>query len=259
MVIDRFPEDLYPMGPQFIKECIEGYSLMKKYTFSLYGLARNCSTQMKYNRLRLLRLRQLTRLSPCHVITNGNEDDTLSQITSPLEATVLPDAKFHGSVISHERYSDMARYRNVGLEKCKAANTDFIVVMDFDTHGFSYDGFANSVYHLIHNSDIDFVGSNGLVYQDDVRLTYDALAFRRLGATKPHDITEINLSRYDRNDPMFRVQSCFGGLGIYRTSSLYNLKYQDDDCDHVTINRHLNCYLNPGMIVLYSKNPYEVY
>jgi hypothetical protein len=261
-MLERFPEDLYPMGRKFIEEATKGYELLKDLNIGLYGLARNCERQMFYNMKRVDKLYDLCNYLTGYVVTNGNSDNTKNLIRRPLTPIEVEDAPYHGSVISTDRYKDMARYRNIGLVNATSLNLwpgEFTAVLDFDTHGFSYDGFANSIYHMVNNPEIDFIGSNGLIYQDDVRLTYDALAFRRIGATGPHDITEINLTRYDRNDPLVHVQSCFGGLGIYRTSSLEGLEYKDDDCDHVTINRHLNCYLNPGMIVLYSKNPYEVY
>jgi hypothetical protein len=56
---------------------------------------------------------------------------------------------------------------------------------------------------------------------------------------------------------MFRVNSCFGGLGLYRAEALLGFSYDGSDCEHVPLHRKLleggyeGVYLNPSQIVCY--------
>lgn len=60
---------------------------------------------------------------------------------------------------------------------------------------------------------------------------------------------------WKKGETPFRVASCFGGFAIYSIPALSrtNSTYLDDlqntrICEHVSLNRHLNQYLNPSMI-----------
>lgn len=232
------------------------------------GLARNLGIHVRYATSRINYLRRLFNSSDVIIYSNDNDDDTLYALSK--EDYILLNEnlskKFHGSTTEIERYIDMAYYRNRYLdyirEYWKRYDFDYLIVLDTDVlGGYSYDGIANSVSYL--NGQIGSIGSNSLIYQDNKRLYYDSLAYRRLNAIGKHSDSEINLLHYNRGEPLIQLQSCFGGLAIYNYATIYNsgIRYDEYDCDHVTLNQQLielgyNVYLNPSMITLYSNSMY---
>jgi hypothetical protein len=266
----RFPEDLWQIEykedrSKYNERVKRGYDVMPSLSFSVVGLARNIETPLKFNLKRIEELRKSIELK-WTIYSNDNEDDTLSVLEEykTSKDTIIYEElknKFHGSIECKNRYADMAYYRNKYLPHIGG---DYTIVMDFDIDGFSYDGLAHSI-HLMENSDIDCIGSNSLLYRqygDSIqRLYYDTLAFRRIGRkwNCPHPGEELNLMNFNRGEDLVKVQSCFGGLCIYRTSALRNKQYLEDDCDHVTINRTLsNVYMNPSLITLFGDNHYTL-
>jgi len=268
----RFPEDLWQIQnkedrTKYNKEVSEGYDILDTLTFDVVGLARNIAAPLQFSLNRVEALRDAVRGLKWTIYTNDNDDETLEVLERNQKAqdTIIHETlnnKFHGSVECENRYADMAYYRNQYVPHI--GDTDYTIVMDFDTDGFSYDGFAQSIFFM-ENQDIDCIGSNSLLYREwegnVQRLYYDTLAFRRTNRAfgKPHPGEEINLMNFNRGESLLKVQSCFGGLAIYRTTALKNRIYTDGDCDHVTINRYLkNVYMNPSQIVLFGDNPYTL-
>jgi hypothetical protein len=265
----RFPEDFWQAQNKEIynKEVEGGYEILASLSFKVVGLARNVERPLAQNMLRLRQLKEYCKKLSWCVYTNDNTDKTLEVLRYNEDfghaIHDILDKKEHGSVECFDRYRDMAWYRNQYLNQIQYTGADIILVMDFDTHGFSYDGIAHSVYHMM-NKSLDCIGANGLLYREyegrTQRLYYDTLAFRRLNRKygKPHDGEEINLMNYNRGQDLLKVQSAFGGMCLYNRKFI-NMKYLEDDCDHVTINRDLKeVYMNPSLIVLYSNNPYTV-
>jgi hypothetical protein len=266
----RFPEDLWQIQQKtdrarFNNQVRRGYESMSSLSISVVGLARNISVPLSFNLKRLEALRSCVNLN-WTIYTNDNEDNTLDVLESfKTENDIIIhetlNNKFHGSVECGDRYRDMAYYRNKYIGYIKH---DYTLVIDLDIDGFSYDGLAQSIFFM-ETMDIDCIGANSLLYREKdgkvQRLFYDTLAFRRLDAphNTPHDGRELNLMSYNRGEDLVHVQSCFGGIALYRTSAIKGMKYLHDDCDHVTINRRLdNVYLNPSLIVLFGDNPYTL-
>jgi hypothetical protein len=94
------------------------------------------------------------------------------------------------------------------------------------------------------------------------RLYYDTFAWRY--HNDPTVYTEkVNLMKYNRGDDLVQVDSCFGGLAIYKRDVITDdLQYQAHDCDHPTLhaqiraNGHDNIFMNPNQITLYSATRY---
>lgn len=267
----RFPEDLWQIRDKkdrasYNDEVRRGYDLMPSLSFCVVGLARNIEDQIGFSLDRIETLRNYTDLRWA-IYTNDNEDTTLDilQTRKTKEDVIIHetlDKKFHGSVECENRYADMAYYRNQYLKHIR--DTDYTIVVDLDTDGFSYDGLAQSIFFM-ETRDIDCIGSNSLLYREYEgqvqRLYYDTLAYRRPNRKwgLPHPGEELNLMNFNRGEKLVKTQSCFGGMAIYRTGSLVGKEYLADDCDHVTINRILpKVYMNPSQIVLFGDNPYTL-
>jgi hypothetical protein len=266
----RFPEDLWQIQDKtdramYNDQVTRGYDLMSSLSFTVVGLARNIATPLQFNLNRVEEIRNHAKKLKWVIYSNDNDDDTLAVLANnrkPQDKIIYEELKrkFHGSVECSDRYTDMAYYRNKYLEYL--GDSDYTIVMDFDIDGFSYDGLAQSIYFMS-IQDIDCIGSNSLLYREHEgqvqRLYYDTLAFRRTNRQfgRPHPGEELNLMNFNRGEGLVKVQSCFGGVSLYKTSSLQKYKYMADDCDHVTINRYLSSvYLNPSLITLFGQNPY---
>jgi hypothetical protein len=110
---------------------------------------------------------------------------------------------------------------------------------------------------------LDVCGSNGLLYrkQDDKvqRLYFDSWAYR--GLNEEYD-PDINLLTINRGDSPYEVDSCFGGMCIYKYDTLNGLKYTNEDCDHVTLHKQIRnngyrIWINPSQITLYTEHYYQ--
>jgi hypothetical protein len=169
----------------------------------------------------------------------------------------------HESVRSLERAADMAAYRRRCQSEVAARWPDFdhVCVVDTDLpDGWSYDGVA----HSFGSSEWDFVGSYGIIYQRQ-RLTpskalhYDVWAFRPQGSDEPLESRAGNNLAWQRGDALVPVNSCFGGLGLYRMAAWLAASYQGGDCEHVPLHRQMRqrgygrLYLNPSQIALYGR------
>lgn len=268
----RFPEDLWQIQHktdrgEFNYQVQRGYDIMSSLSVCVVGLARNIEEPLKHSLARIDYLRNLIDLRWA-VYTNDNDDKTrevLQDARQKHDKIIFEnlDNKFHGSVECNTRYIDMAYYRNKYL--AEIGDEDYILVLDLDTDGFSYDGLAQSFFFMEDNRNIDCIGSNSLLYREHEgkvqRLYYDTLAYRRMNREwcKPHPGEELNLMNFNRGERLVKVQSCFGGLALYRRAALEGKQYLADDCDHVTINRLLNnVYMNPSQIVLFGDNPYTL-
>ena len=161
--------------------------------------------------------------------------------------------------MSLKRRGDMAFYRNKYLEFAKTCNTEYTIIVDTDLYGYSYEGIANTIGH-----DLDACGSNGLMYRQNdqeriEKLYYDSWAYRDID--KNFKI-ESNLIDYKRGDSPIEVDSCFGGMAIYKTPILKDVEYEDWDCDHVTLHSQIKkqgykVWLNPSQITLYTEHYYQ--
>jgi hypothetical protein len=73
-----------------------------------------------------------------------------------------------------------------------------------------------------------------------------------------HKANEVNPLQLKRGEPLIPMESCFGGLGIYRMDALLSSMYVGGDCEHVPLHRGLKAagysriFLNPSQIVLYG-------
>jgi hypothetical protein len=155
----------------------------------------------------------------------------------------------------------LAKCRNRCRERTieKYSEFDFAVVLDTDLPGgWSYDGIA----HTFGQDDWDFVGSYGvqrcLGRGLAPYLHFDLWAFHPARGTAARKLIDHSKLSLRRGEPFLPVESCFGGLGIYRMSCMHAAEYGGSDCEHVVFHDRLRqagfdrLFLNPSQIVLYS-------
>ena len=279
--ISKFPESLYPCShenqEEYNTKVVLGRQKMSESTVVICGIARDVSKGIMPTLARVERLGKMFLDYRVVIYENDSTDGTdvilkewESQNCKVKIITEKLNAVKHEQDASLGRMTDLAAYRNKYLDHILSQNIipDYILVADLDLPGgWSYEGICNS-FGYDHWS---FMGSNGLLYgvpedsedQEIRRVYYDAHAFRRLGHPKPHTHQEINVLTYNRGEPPFRVRSCFGGMGIYKSDVFkQGAKYSGPECEHVGLHNDLievgidNIYMNPSQIMLYSNVHY---
>lgn len=262
---EQFPEGWWICNDsQYQKDVLSGYMLSARKEILIVGLARDCEEALLYNIYRLEKLGSLFYKYRIMVVENDSKDRTAQTLQewekrNP-RVNVLSfsnQKERHKQNHSLERRKDMAEYRNKYLDFVESTRTEeYVAVFDFDMiGGFSYDGIMHSVKHL-QRRDVDVIGSNSLLYQNEQRLYYDTWAFRKMN----WDVIDVGLMRVERGEPLMEVLSVGGGLILYK-NRIQDYRYTEDDCDHPTLHRQMKrrgqrIWLNPSQITLFSKHFY---
>lgn len=286
----KFPESLFQcrLGIEkleYAHYCINGYNIAKNSKVLFLSTARNVESTFLSTVYRLEYLASMFKDYFVFVYENDSTDDTKLLLNDwcnhNKNVGVLREnlnIQHVGSIKSAIRTKYMADARNKYLEFARnfrqhdLFSFDYVIIFDFDLRGgWSYEGIFNSIGHTDDVVNWDMVGSNGLLYRkvcnkspirDHVvieRLHFDSWAYREFGKPEETDPVATNLLLYNRGESLVRVNSCFGGLAIYKPRFLdeADVWYTEGDCDHATLNNQLahrgyNLYLNPSQIVLYS-------
>jgi glycosyltransferase involved in cell wall biosynthesis len=180
------------------------------------------------------------------------------------------------------REGRIAVSRNKALETLRgfAKQPDYVIVLDLDIHGVDPLGIADSFGRT---TKWDVICANGVtlhgIYRDiyafrrhDIYTNHHVVfdhslpeqrAFVQQNRTKFYDI----MSTFTRSDGenLMQVDSCFGGLAIYRAEALQDCSYafrwndtQKVDCEHVLFHHCLveqnnaTIYHNPIMKLWYG-------
>ncbi len=267
-----FPEAAYPCVPRYKQEYKEriifGHHKMSVSTAVICGLARNIADNMQCLKARVEVLGRMFKSYEIVIYENDSTDNTLEQLNKWSSENAYMDVVSqtldkirHKQDRSSDRTNDMAYYRNQYLQHIDAHcnDSDYIVMIDTDTEGgWSYEGIANSFSYTW-----DGCGANGILYENSTRLFFDSFAFRRLNHPEVHSSREINMLLYNRGEPAIKVDSCFGGVMLYKRDSIQDVRYDGGDCEHAVFHQRMrdigksNIYLNPSQIVLYNKTEYR--
>ena len=277
-----FPEHKFPSIKEFIgydfdiekdylKKVQDGYEIMKESRAVVCGLARDV-----YKRLDSCGLSRLEYLSgffedAAFVIYENDSEDGTDNLLKEWGKTgdnrhvfseKLDEKRIGGR--SEKRVAAMAIYRNKCLSFIRENYSDFdyYIPIDLDlVGGISYDGIAHTIGSVGLNW--DFVGSNG---KNSIRGTV------RYWDTFPHreiDNEDMSIGRQrmfalgrklaplKRGESFLPVNSCFGGMAIYKMSSIQDATYTGESSEHVAFNRTIidrggKGFVNPSQIVLYN-------
>jgi len=247
-----------------------GRAAMGRSRVAICGLARNVEAYLPLTIARIERLGRMFADYRVFIYENDSTDATPRQLAqwaaSNRRVEVVSETRHlprHPAVRSLERAADMAAYR----DRCQCevgrrwADFDYACVVDTDLpDGWSYDGIA----HSFGCGEWDFVGSYGIIYQrqrliPSRALHYDVWAYRPLGSFEPLETREGNLLAWRRGEALVPVNSCFGGLGLYRMPAWLSAQYRGSDCEHVPLHREMRergygrLFLNPSQIALYGR------
>ncbi|MCA9197180.1 MAG: glycosyltransferase family 2 protein [Planctomycetales bacterium] len=272
--IGLFPEWVFPVHDEFRQayrqSVVAGYETMQRQRVVIAGLARNVEHVLQRTMARIERLGSMFADYRVVIYENDSEDDSRKMLQHWSEADdrvhVLTEDR-HDPVNRAERClsraSRMAYYRtqcqNYVLDHFD--DFDHVILMDTDLEGgWSYDGIA----HTFGQPDWDFVGSFGIIFRrkglvPNRVVHYDAWAYREDLDFTPLTTAKVNRIVFHRGEPMKRLTSCFGGLGIYRMPAFQAGTYGSNDIEHVEFHRTMrqkgfgNVFLNPSQITMYGR------
>lgn len=278
----NFPEDFWTPSAENKKKYFErinrGIKTASESSVCIISLVRDCISVIPFHVGRLEKLGNLFKSYDSIIFENDSSDgtDIFLKKTFATKTNHILISKYYGhercgSDTSIERREKMAFYRNQYLNIIQQVNNDnsfdYIIICDEPIGGFSYLGIMNS---LGFEKDWSVIGSNSLIYdyheEKHRRLYYDSWAFDFLnednGPEYSKELQEkLNLMRYERGEEPFLVNSCFGGLAIYKSNILKNVQYNETNCDHKTIHSMIRAnghkiYMNPSQIALYNSHFY---
>jgi hypothetical protein len=268
-----FPEDLFPChdagGDEFLEQVERGRRRMRELSTVICGLCRDVRHFLPRMAARIERLGAMFRDYRVVLYENDSVDPTreflldwqaanprVEVISEELGAPSYPQAR------SLDRAAWMAqcrnRYRTHVVSRYEEMDCAMVADMDL-AGGWSFDGIA----HTFGDEGWDFVGSYGLEHRLDphpegpyshvdrwaFRPARDVPAIELALRTEPHGL---------RGQSLLPVESCFGGLGVYRMACFQAAEYGGADCEHVVFHDRLRRaglgrqFLNPSQIVLYT-------
>lgn len=175
-----------------------------------------------------------------------------------------------------KRIRKMTQLRNIYLDHITntpdLCRMDLVCMMDLDLDGLiSHEGWLHSAALLASQSSVNAVGTNSLIKIGYYWVHHDPYAFQPYG--RPLNKVEklvsalVHLEYSSLFEPAalpFPVVSCFGGLMVYRNSSLRERRYvyMNNElngtafCEHEVLNRQISgIYNNPKMLMLVENNP----
>lgn len=280
-----FPQNLFDSPP--IYNIIGGKEIASKSKILFCGIARNTEKTLSKNIARIHYVGKRFKEYDIFIYENNSTDNTVNILKDSnvnfisenrLNNNYWDDIK-SGKTDHLHRCIELAECRNNYLDyaRINRSDYDYVCVLDWDTMGFSYKGFYDSLYRLQENS-LASVSAYGLlsdVYNEstleqekDSLLMYDSFAFRPKDCFKYMSQAFQSAFNYLKFKEPTEVRSNFGGMAIYKTKILLDHKYKAErnygfvDCDHVCLNleilknnfKHL---LNPYLVVSYSKHRFD--
>ena len=272
--LEDFPEFAFTCDPAVHNEYAAGVDRgrerMRDASVVICGLCRDARLFLPRMAARIERLGSMFRDYRVVLFENDSVDATREflvdwQSANPRVEVISESLGVHRypQVRSLERAAWLAQCRNRYRDRIVAryADFDYAIVADMDLPGgWSFEGVA----HTFGQDDWDFVGSNGLLHrlgkspEQSPFVHFDVWAFRPARGTAARKLVNHHELHLRRGEPLLPVESCFGGLGVYRMQCMRAAEYGGGDCEHVVFHERLRragfdrLFLNPSQIVLYS-------
>lgn len=275
---DDFRYDLFPVPSGLVKAYYDrmqlGLERMQSMPIVICGLARNVARVLHKTIRRVEAIGSMFKSYRVLVYENDSSDVTAYAMQG--WASVNPQVSCYcskqgqpvnRSIRCPKRATRMAKYRNELREEVvrQRGGASHVIVVDMDMNGgWSLEGIANSFGY----NNWDFMGSNGVMFRkygvDNMRpVYYDVWAFRWAGSDEPTQPEKINPLVWQRGEPPVAINSCFGGLGLYRIEAFEQCSYDGSDCEHVPFHRKMReagmgrLFMNPSQISLYNHERFD--
>lgn len=275
--LSAFPESFWipanSLMETYLRRIDYGYVIAENSSVCILSLMRDCEKIVPFQLSRLEHIGSFFKKSDIFIYENDSSDKTAELLTNWHQSN---KGRFVATrTYNHERCKQdtsllrrqrMSFYRNTYLKYLNLDLYDYVIICDEPIGGFSYYGILNSLGAI--TIDWAVVGSNSLYYDNHNgvarRLYFDSWAFDFLGEDKGPEYTKewqekINSMSYERGQELIEVNSCFGGLAIYKSHWLHNMSYDESNCDHKTLHSKIRAnggkiYMNPSQITLYNSH-----
>ena len=276
-----FQDDFFPIPDKKRDEyrslVAKGVATMKTKQVVICGLARDIADHVTATVQRIEQLGRMFKDFRVVIYENDSKDATRLALDGYLWRTRTTE---HVTVLGHDinapvnpgirclkRAERMAYYRNEvrnHIAKNFVGWADNIILVDMDLPGgWSNKGVAHTFGHY---GTWDFVGSNGILFRDYAlekmkTVYFDVWAFRWRGSDKPTRPEDINPRYWPNGTELVPVNSCFGGLGVYRVEAFTRCSYDGTDCEHVPFHRRMReagmgrLFMNPSQLTHYGGEP----
>jgi hypothetical protein len=274
--IGVYPHHDFPTTHSTIRE----KNAIKKKSIIFVGLARDCESVVKLNVDLLKQIGSHFKEFKIIVFENDSKDST-NNVLSEINDIILHSVSSLDNRFP-ERTERLAHLRNLGLQEAIATNFDYYCPVDLDgvltTTGYEFDvkGFLSSFYYE-EFWDAVFPVSDGVYYDlwalRHWELSPDDWMFAESSGTSALGIDiiqsrEIFTRQYDlrKMSGWLKVDSAFGGIGVYKMNKLGNAKYIGKEnevivSEHVPFNLKLSSnrlYLNPRFVTYgYEETKYR--
>jgi hypothetical protein len=299
----KFPDHLFPppkdKEDEYRKMIESGEQFCSDKSVIVCGICRDIESVIENNILRIYKTvapfkdyriviyeNDSSDQTPDIISKYSNKDEKLHFVTDS-----RADANYRQNILSGDDWDHFERARILG--ECRNVymdylnnldgidGFDFVIVIDLDILGWSYEGISHS-FSLFREAD-DKLGcvssygvlsgvSNTLRLEDVEPISYlffDTFAFRPMDEEKPKDLARYNNIRYQRMDAPALVRSNFNGLAIYRREAFVPYRYGAKRWSPGVVDNEHNVFhqsmrkagwqivLNPSMITSYSHHKYS--
>lgn len=257
------PIDMWMPIPEFAElfdaRHTDGFLRLQESSVAVVGLARNCGVHLASNLGRVRALGAMCKSWQLHIESNDCTDNTLDVLAE--FSRQHRQATFHYQMLNRphvpgefagRRTIALAEYRDAcqrWVRSC-AADSDYVVVMDFDLWGgFSMHGLVNAIGWLVELQGAYGMASVSLFqhnFGDGPQWAhYDLWALRGVGQRECYwDQYRGGCGGFGYSwvppigSPPALVSSAFGGMAVYRTDAYLKGTYDGTtDCEHVPFHK----------------------
>ena len=284
---------MFTILPEFEKQYQQYVELGKEYIADkkiiIVGLVRNLQDDLYDNILSIEHLSKHCPNTHYFIYENDSIDNTPELLkyvkqkisnfdyrSDILQLKAFSHIQTKLELKSTERTNNLAQHRNLCLDYIRDSkdNYDFVIVMDIDFKQFNLDGIFNSFGWLSQDYADAIVGNSFELkkvfeHTNNTSLwNYDCWAYR---GSWWEDLQKYSHAYH--YDPMMwfgfwqppvgshpiKVNSAFGGTGIYKTKDITSVQYEGYDCEHVCLHKNLytkypnfRLCINPAQIMIFS-------
>jgi hypothetical protein len=215
------------------------------------------------------------------IVESNSQDDTPTLLDNWQKQDSRRHAILCGQLSEPSRTKRIAHCRNKYMEYLDDNITkfDYLLVVDLDSSFEIYSDFKSQLASCFTRNNWDSVASNRRGRYYDIwalrskQLGIDFDCWERVGAhssifgsrnpisfmrniSHPKSIeynTQMFVGKYQKvipeSDDWIECQSAFGGMALYKTSSVHKRRYNGDTtCEHVSFNQGLKIFINPRFI-----------
>lgn len=269
------PEDIWGIDDEFAEEyhsrVAQGRTLARRSKLAIVAIARNAMPWLANTLVLVDELAGRFRDAALYVFENDSSDDTAEVLDSfagvrqwvTVEHDTLGGADTRGFEPDRTVRLAACRTRCQEWVRTRAADADYVLVLDTDPHGgFSVDGVCNSVAWIVdYRSRYNLFQPGAMAsYSLFMRVEeggrvglaqYDSWASRLNWWGDYRDHAWFHLLLPPVGSPPIPFNSAFGGCCLYAREAYLAGRYEGGDCEHVPFHRAMRkagyqCYLNPG-------------